>query len=130
MSKKNQTKSNEDIELDNDDLKIEHEDIVLEDTITIEDSAKIDEPEIDVNAELKDKLLRTLAEFDNFRKRTSKEKASMYDDGVKDTIEKLLPTIDNFERALTSSDTKDSSLYANNAKRNWCRRNRLCWKRI
>lgn len=59
-----------------------------------------------------DKYQRTLAEFDNFRKRTSREKASMYDDGVKDTIEKLLPVIDNIERALAAIEpgTEDDSL--------------------
>ena len=51
-------------------------------------------------ADMQDKFQRTLAEFDNFRKRTSKEKASMYDDGVRDTIEKLLPIFDNLERAI------------------------------
>ena len=53
-------------------------------------------------ADMQDKFQRTLAEFDNFRKRTSKEKASMYDDGVRDTIEKLLPIFDNLERAIAS----------------------------
>jgi molecular chaperone GrpE len=40
-----------------------------------------------------------------------KEKASMYDDGVRDTIEKLLPVVDNLERALTAADNKESGLY-------------------
>lgn len=62
-------------------------------------------------AEYLDKYQRTLAEFDNFRKRTSREKASMYDDGVRDTIEKLLPTIDNLERALASSKDVEDPLY-------------------
>ncbi len=57
-------------------------------------------------ADMQDKFQRTLAEFDNFRKRTSKEKASMYDDGVRDTIEKLLPIYDNLERAIASVDGK------------------------
>lgn len=56
--------------------------------------------------DMQDKFQRTLAEFDNFRKRTSKEKASMYDDGVRDTIEKLLPIFDNLERAIASVDGK------------------------
>ena len=55
-------------------------------------------------AEAQDRFQRTLAEFDNFRKRTMKEKASMYDDGVRDTIEKLLPIFDNLERAISSVD--------------------------
>lgn len=51
-------------------------------------------------ADYLDKYQRCLAEFDNFRKRTTKEKASMYDDGVRSTIEKLLPVVDNLERAV------------------------------
>lgn len=62
--------------------------------------------------EMLDKFQRTLAEFDNFRKRTVKEKASMYDDGVRDTVEKLLPVVDNFERAMASAgDSADGSFY-------------------
>lgn len=57
-------------------------------------------------AEAQDRFQRTLAEFDNFRKRTMKEKASMYDDGVRDTIEKLLPMFDNLERAISSVEGK------------------------
>lgn len=57
-------------------------------------------------AEVQDRFQRTLAEFDNFRKRTMKEKASMYDDGVRDTIEKLLPLFDNLERAISSVEGK------------------------
>lgn len=57
-------------------------------------------------AEAQDRFQRTLAEFDNFRKRTMKEKASMYDDGVRDTIEKLLPIFDNLERAIGSVEGK------------------------
>ena len=50
--------------------------------------------------ELNDKLKRQMAEFDNFRKRTEKEKAQMYDMGARNIIEKVLPVIDNFERGL------------------------------
>lgn len=57
-------------------------------------------------AEAQDRFQRTLAEFDNFRKRTMKEKASMYDDGARDTIEKLLPLFDNLERAISSVEGK------------------------
>ena len=53
-----------------------------------------------------DKYQRCLAEFDNFRKRTSKEKASMYDDGVRSTVEKLLGVIDNLERAVAVQEGK------------------------
>ena len=60
--------------------------------------------------ELNDKCLRQMAEFENFRKRTDKEKEAMFETGAKSVIEKILPVIDNFERgfdALTDED-KDS----------------------
>lgn len=50
--------------------------------------------------ELTDRLTRQMAEFDNFRKRTDKEKSQMYEVGAKDIIEKILPIVDNFERGL------------------------------
>lgn len=50
--------------------------------------------------ELNDKLIRNMAEFDNFRKRTEKEKQAMFDMGAKNIVDKLLPIIDNFERGL------------------------------
>lgn len=52
-------------------------------------------------AELNDKLLRNMAEFDNFRKRNEKEKAAMFDMGMRSVVEKILPMIDNFERGLS-----------------------------
>ncbi len=52
--------------------------------------------------ELTDKLKRQMAEFDNYRKRTEKEKSGMYEIGAKDVIEKILPVIDNFERGLAA----------------------------
>ena len=52
--------------------------------------------------ELTDKLTRQMAEFDNYRKRTEKEKSGMYEIGAKDVIEKILPVIDNFERVLAA----------------------------
>lgn len=63
--------------------------------------------------ELMDKLTRQMAEFDNFRKRTEKEKSAMYEVGAKDIIEKILPVIDNFERgldAVTEEQKNDSFL--------------------
>lgn len=50
--------------------------------------------------ELNDRLKRSMAEFDNFRKRTEKEKAAMFEVGAKSVIEKILPVVDNFERGL------------------------------
>ena len=52
--------------------------------------------------ELTDRVKRQMAEFDNFRKRTEKEKASMYEIGAREIIEKILPVVDNFERGLGS----------------------------
>lgn len=59
--------------------------------------------------ELTDKVKRQLAEFENFRNRTEKEKSQMYMVGARDVIEKLLPVVDNFERGLKSipEDQKD-----------------------
>ena len=52
--------------------------------------------------ELTDRITRQMAEFDNFRKRSEKEKSQMYEIGAKDIIEKILPVVDNFERGLDS----------------------------
>ena len=52
--------------------------------------------------ELTDRLTRQMAEFDNFRKRTEKEKSQMFDMGAKTIVEKVLPVIDNFERGLAA----------------------------
>lgn len=52
--------------------------------------------------ELNDRLMRTLAEFENFRKRSEREKAQMFEVGAKDIIEKILPIVDNFERGFAS----------------------------
>ena len=51
-------------------------------------------------AELTDRLQRSMAEFDNFRKRTEKEKAAMFEIGARSVLEKLLPVVDSFERGL------------------------------
>ena len=58
--------------------------------------------------ELTDRLKRTMAEFDNFRKRTEKEKSSMYIIGAKEIVEKILPVVDNFERGLAQAPEDDS----------------------
>lgn len=59
--------------------------------------------------ELTDRLTRQMAEFDNFRKRTEKEKSQMYEIGVKDIIEKILPIVDNFERGLASMPEEEKA---------------------
>ncbi len=59
--------------------------------------------------ELNDRLKRQMAEFENFRKRTEKEKSQMFDMGARTIIEKILPVVDNFERGLAAvpKDQKD-----------------------
>lgn len=54
-------------------------------------------------ADLTDRLKRSMAEFDNFRKRSEKEKATMFDMGVGSIAEKILPVVDNFERAMAAA---------------------------
>ena len=62
--------------------------------------------------ELTDKLTRQMAEFDNFRKRTEKEKANMYAIGAKDIIEKILPVVDSFERGLATVENPEEDPFA------------------
>ncbi|MDO4621963.1 MAG: nucleotide exchange factor GrpE [Eubacteriales bacterium] len=57
--------------------------------------------------ELTDRLQRQMAEFDNFRKRTEREKAAMYDMGASAVVEKMLAVVDNFERGLKGADEAD-----------------------
>ena len=57
--------------------------------------------------ELTDRVTRQMAEFDNFRKRSEKEKSQMYEIGAKDIIEKILPVVDNFERGLAQAPEND-----------------------
>jgi molecular chaperone GrpE len=77
---------------------------------TTEDKLKAAEKQA---AENWDKYLRQLAEFENFRKRSNAEKAGMYNNGVRDTVEKLLPVIDNFERAFAAvpEDERESGVF-------------------
>lgn len=64
------------------------------------EKGKKDKKDIQI-AELTDQVKRQMAEFDNFRKRSEKEKAGMFDMGAKNVIEQLLPVVDNFERGLS-----------------------------
>ena len=59
--------------------------------------------------ELNDKVMRQMAEFENYRKRTEKEKQSMFEVGAKSVIEKLLPIVDNFERGLASLSEEEAN---------------------
>ena len=81
------------------------------------EEAKKEEPKKDKKdekiEELEDKVKRQLAEFDNFRKRTEKEKTESFDAGARSVLEKILPVVDNFERGLaTIAQEKDASSHA------------------
>lgn len=66
-----------------------------------------------VIADLTDRLQRSMAEFDNFRKRNEREKAGMFDLGAKSIAERILPVVDNFERALAAAPSEgDSKAFA------------------
>ncbi len=84
---------------------------------TVEETEEVTEenvPKGDKKAqEINDKLMRTIAEFDNFRKRSEKEKSAMFEIGAKAIIEKILPVLDNFERGLDSiSEEEKGSAFA------------------
>ena len=98
-------KKNSDFKLFNEENEIEEVEIEeLKDAPEVLD-------ELPKHNEILDKYQRCLAEFDNYRKRTSKEMAGRFDDGIRITCEKLLPVVDNFERALAACDNKDDSFY-------------------
>ena len=95
------------------ELKEELSEETAEETVeTVEEVEVIDEKEKKIAeaeakaAEYLDKYQRLMAEFYNFRERTTKEKANMYNDGARDTVEKLLPVIDNLERAVSAQKDK------------------------
>lgn len=67
---------------------------------------KKDKKDIQIE-ELNDKVIRQMAEFDNFRKRTEKEKSQMFDSGASTMIEKLLPVVDDFERGIAAMSDED-----------------------
>lgn len=71
-------------------------------TAETEKENKKEDPKDKKIEELNDRLLRNMAEFDNFRKRSEKEKSQMFEIGAKDIIEKILPVLDNFERGLAA----------------------------
>ena len=99
--------------MENDDKAIEDE--IIEDTESLEvepeEILSIEEQLRAQNADLLDKLQRSLAEFDNFRKRSIKEKAEMFDIGTMSMAERILPVADNFLRALDATPDKEDSMY-------------------
>jgi len=90
---------------------------VLEEALSAEEEAdEADDASKDSKdtkiADLEDRLKRQIAEFDNFRKRTEKEKSAMFDMGARHIIEAILPTIDNFERGLkTVPEDKEAKAF-------------------
>ncbi len=105
-----------------DEVKEEEQDLedikkVLEEALSAEeeanaaDDASKDSKDAKI-ADLEDRLKRQIAEFDNFRKRTEKEKSAMFDMGARHIIEAILPTIDNFERGLkTVPEDKEAKAF-------------------
>ena len=98
----------------------EKDDLPIEDDVTedvevldaeVEEELSIEEKLVAQNADLLDKLQRSLAEFDNFRKRTAKEKMDMFDIGIISMAERILPVADNFLRALNAAPDKEDNMY-------------------
>lgn len=120
LAKENNSQQEENLETE-DVLEAEIVDEVLEEASSSEDKSsksffkkdkkeKKDKKDIQIE-ELEDKLKRNMAEFDNFRKRSEKEKLQMFEIGAKDIIEKILPVIDNFERGfdVVSEEEKEGA---------------------
>jgi molecular chaperone GrpE len=74
--------------------------------LSTEETADIENLNQEV-ADLKDKNLRLMAEFDNFRRRSLKEKSELIKNGGEDTLKKILPLVDDFERAIKAMETSD-----------------------
>lgn len=101
--------------------KKEEQEVPQEELKIVEDAAKAGEPQPEVTettptqevalaAELKemqDRHLRLMAEFDNFRRRTQKEKENLYADAAADTVKEMLPLLDNLQRALGAPCTDE-----------------------
>ena len=87
--------------------KVEKEEVIKEETATEETVAE-EENEFEKKwQDVNEKYMRTLAEYDNYRKRTIKEKESIYPEAKAVVVEKFLPVMDNFQRALDSAEDKN-----------------------
>lgn len=102
---KDQVVSEEENAKDSDEVIVEEAEVTNEATPTDDNQAEAKA------AEYLDKWQRLMAEFDNYRKRSEKEKADSYDYAVSNTVAEMLPVIDNFERAL-KVESQDKSFYA------------------
>lgn len=93
-------------------------DEVFEDTPSDEASDNVMENELQGKLQKKEKeceeyldmLRRTMADFDNFRKRTVKEKEGLYDEGFSEAVKQILPVLDNFERAVAYNDSENKNI--------------------
>ena len=115
-----ETKAPEETEEQKEEAKAEAEETKAEETKAenaeaeeTKEEAKKEEPKKDKKdekiEELEDKVKRQLAEFDNFRKRTEKEKTESFDAGARSVLEKILPVVDNFERGLATIAQDDNA---------------------
>jgi len=84
--------------------------VKVEEATAPSEEAKLIEELKDENAKLKDQLLRTIAEFDNYKKRTVKEKQELIFNGGQKTITAILPVLDDFERAETDPNNDPTAL--------------------
>ena len=91
------------------ETEIAENEVVSEETEEAKKSEVIEKEKYD---ELYDKYLRVLAEYDNYKKRTQKEKDEIYSFGVAETIEKLLPVADNLDRALSALDESEKTQFS------------------
>lgn len=113
MSKEEKVLTPEEQNAPEEEVKVEVDVEVNKETETAETPAEptVDEKLTAENAELRDKYLRLLAEFDNYRKRSVKERQEIYPDAIAHAVEAFLPMADNFERAA-AADTTDEKYKA------------------
>ncbi|MCK9422504.1 MAG: nucleotide exchange factor GrpE [Bacteroidales bacterium] len=111
MNKKRKTEENE--QMNSDETVIEKKDEIIPEEIpdqqeTIKQEPQDKDLQVQID-ELNDKYLRLYSEFDNYRKRTIKEKIELSKYAASDTIEKLLPVLDDFERAIKAFDSTNQA---------------------
>lgn len=104
----------EEVEVE-DEAETSEEDVIEVETAVFDETIAVAEALVKAEAALtesQDRYARTMAEFDNFRKRTIREKSEMHERGAKEVLEKLLPIVDNFERAIDhiTDDEKDLAI--------------------
>ncbi|MBR6684192.1 MAG: nucleotide exchange factor GrpE [Firmicutes bacterium] len=106
MNETNQECQNEQEILNDSEIEVEEKVSQVEEESS--EASKEEEAEAKI-AQMKDQLLRTMAEFDNYRKRTTKEKEQIFNRGVSYVVEAILPVIDNLERALSVAKDREDN---------------------